>query len=73
MIGAAAESQFEAGLATRDIIGEAEGILMHWMDLTRLQAFRLLTRLSQKSDTKLVEIARLVVEHHRSKVKPANS
>lgn len=72
MIGAAAETQFEVGLATRDIIGEAEGVLMRWMDLTRLQAFRLLTRLSQQSDTKLVEIARLVVEQHRSKVEPAN-
>jgi GAF domain-containing protein len=72
MIGAAAEAQSELGLATRDIIGQAERILMHWMDLTGLQAFRLLTRLSQQSNTKLVEIARLVVEQHRSKVKPAN-
>lgn len=72
MIGAAAEKQFEVGLATRDIIGEAEGILMHWMDLTSLQAFRLLVRLSQRSNTKLAEIARLVVEQHQSKVKPAN-
>ncbi len=72
MIGPAAESQFEVGLATRDIIGEAEGILMDWMDLTSLQAFSLLTHLSQQSNTKLVEIARLVVEHHQSKVKPAN-
>jgi AmiR/NasT family two-component response regulator len=72
MIGVTAETQSELGLATRDIIGQAERILMHWMDLTSLQAFRLLTRLSQQSNTKLVEIARLVVEQHQSKVKPAN-
>jgi GAF domain-containing protein len=72
MIGAAAETPSEPGLASRDIIGQAEGILMHWMDLTSLQAFRLLTRLSEQSNTKLVEIARLVVEQHQSKVKSAN-
>lgn len=37
MTGVAAERQSELGLATRDIIGQAERILMHWMDLTSLQ------------------------------------
>lgn len=69
MIGAAAQTQFEEALATRDIIGQAKGILMHWMGVTGLQAFSLLTRLSQDSNKKLVDIARTVVEQHESTLK----
>lgn len=71
MVGSTVETQFKDALATRDIIGQAKGILMHSMDLTGLQAFSLLTRLSQDSNRKLVEIARLVVEQHETQVAPA--
>jgi hypothetical protein len=39
MAGAAAEEQMHSAVATRDIIGQAKGILMHRDNLTGLQAF----------------------------------
>jgi GAF domain-containing protein len=72
MVGVAAESQFALALATRDIIGQAKGILMHWMNLTGVQAFSLLTRASQRSNTKLVDVARQLVDRHESKLETAD-
>jgi len=68
LMGAAAETQFKTALATRDIIGQAKGILMHWMGVTNLEAFSLLTRLSQDSNKKLADVARILVEQHESSV-----
>lgn len=73
MMGVAAETQLKGALVTRDIIGQAKGILMHWMDVTGLEAFSLLTRLSQDSNKKLVDIARLLVEQHETRVERAGS
>jgi hypothetical protein len=69
MIGAAAEAQFDAALASRDIIGQAKGLLMHRENLTGLQAFALMLKTSQNANIKLVEIARWVVEQHESRLK----
>ena len=68
MIGAAAETQFENALATRDLIGQAKGMLMQRDNLTGLQAFSLLTRASQQSNIKLVDVARWLVNEHESKL-----
>jgi GAF domain-containing protein len=68
MIGAAAETQFENALATRDVIGQAKGMLMQRDNLTGLQAFSLLTRASQQSNIKLVDVARWLVNEHESKL-----
>lgn len=70
MIGAAAEAQFDIALASRDIIGQAKGLLMHREDLTGLQAFALLLKTSQNTNIKLVEIARWVVDQHESGLNP---
>jgi transcriptional regulator with GAF, ATPase, and Fis domain len=67
-VGAAAESQFQSGLASRDMIGQAKGILMHREKLSSVQAFELLLRTSQHANIKLVEIARWVVDQHESGV-----
>lgn len=70
MIGAAAEAQFDTALASRDIIGQAKGLLMHREHLTGLQAFALLLKTSQNANIKLVEIARWVVDQHESGLNP---
>lgn len=49
--------QFQSALASRDIIGQAKGILMGRFNITALQAFELLKRLSQERNTKLADIA----------------
>jgi AmiR/NasT family two-component response regulator len=41
----------------RDLIGQAKGILMERHRLTADQAFRLLVKASQRTNTKLAEIA----------------
>ena len=64
LAGSAAEGQFETALASRDLIGQAKGIVMHRASVDALQAFQMLTRLSQDTNTKLVEVARLVVDDH---------
>ena len=66
IIGAAAEAQFHNALASRDIIGQAKGLLMARENLTGLQAFNLLTRASQHTNVKLVDVARWLVDQHES-------
>jgi GAF domain-containing protein len=67
IIGSAAESQFQTALAGRDVIGQAKGILMHRDDLTGLQAFALLTRVSQDTNTKLLDVAKFLVTEQESR------
>jgi AmiR/NasT family two-component response regulator len=66
VLGAEAEAQFDAALASRDVIGQAKGILMHREYLTGPQAFSLLMRTSQNSNIKIVQLARWVVEQHET-------
>jgi len=69
IIGSAAESQFQTALAGRDVIGQAKGILMHRDDLTGLQAFALLTRVSQETNTKLLDVAKFLVTEQESRAR----
>ncbi len=66
MIGSAAEMQFQNALTGRDIIGQAKGILMHRDDMTGLQAFALLSRVSQETNTKLLDVAKFLVTEQES-------
>jgi ANTAR domain len=68
MVGSAALTQFHAALASRDVIGQAKGILMHRDHLTGLQAFAVLTKASQETQVKLVEVARWLVDFHESQL-----
>lgn len=61
--------QFRSALASRDIIGQAKGILKERYNITALAAFNLLVRLSQDRNTPVAEIARLLVD----KDHPANA
>lgn len=51
------EDQFRSALASRDIIGQAKGMLMARFDIDAVQAFELLKRLSQESNIRLADIA----------------
>lgn len=66
----AAEAQFGRALDSRDIIGQAKGLLMQRNNVTGLHAFRMLTKVSQDTNTKIVEIARLLVENHEAGAEP---
>jgi GAF domain-containing protein len=59
-------------LDVRDLIGQAKGILMERHKLTGDQAFGLLVTVSQNTNTRLVEVARYLVEtgelHGRERV-----
>lgn len=68
MAGAAAEEQMHSAVVSRDIIGQAKGILMHRDDLTALQAFAVLTKASQETNVKLLDVAHWVVDFHESKL-----
>jgi GAF domain-containing protein len=62
LAGSQAAEQFEQALASRDMIGQAKGILMERFKIDNVRAFAMLARLSQESNTRLAEIARLVIE-----------
>lgn len=59
--------QLRRALETRDIIGQAKGMLMERFDIDAPAAFDLLVRLSQSSNTPVAEIAEKLVkiEHSR--------
>lgn len=54
--------QFRSALGSRDIIGQAKGILMERYEISPGAAFSLLTRLSQESNKPVVVIAKELVE-----------
>jgi ANTAR domain/GAF domain len=59
------QDQFRSALASRDIIGQAKGMVMERFNLDAVEAFELLTRLSQQSNTRLTDIAaRLIDSEH---------
>lgn len=50
-------SQLKQALDTRDLIGQAKGILMERFNINSQQAFQMLTRASSESNIKLRDIA----------------
>lgn len=55
--GAQEISQLNQALNTRDLIGQAKGILMERFKINAQQAFHILTRASSESNTKLRDVA----------------
>jgi GAF domain-containing protein len=51
----------ERALVSRDLIGQAKGIIMHARKVTAEDAFALLVRRSQETNTRLVQVAEAVV------------
>jgi GAF domain-containing protein len=56
------QDQFRSALASRDIIGQAKGVIMERFNLDAVEAFDLLARLSQKSNIKLIDVARALID-----------
>lgn len=54
--------QLRRAVESRDIIGQAKGMLMGRFDIDAAAAFGLLVRLSQDSNTRLVHVAQKLVE-----------
>lgn len=54
--------QLTSALSSRDRIGQAKGIIMERYQVDDVQAFDMLRRLSQDSNTKLVEVAQRVID-----------
>jgi GAF domain-containing protein len=54
-------SNLRRALESRDLIGQAKGIIMHARRVTADEAFALLVRRSQETNTKLVEVAEAIV------------
>jgi transcriptional regulator with GAF, ATPase, and Fis domain len=53
--------QFQSALASRDIIGQAKGMIMERFDVDAVRAFELLRSLSQNINTRLAEVAEELV------------
>ncbi|WP_319018281.1 GAF and ANTAR domain-containing protein [Microbispora sitophila] len=62
MSGARQQEQLRRAIAVRDLIGQAKGVLMERHKLTADQAFSLLVRASQQTNTKLVDVAGYLVD-----------
>lgn len=56
------DEQFRSALASRDVIGQAKGVLMERFKIDAVQGFELLKRLSQNSNTPVAMVARQLVE-----------
>ena len=61
--------QLRAGYDTRTEIGQAQGLLMAWLDLDADQAFAYLQRVSSHQNTKLRDVAAEIV---RTRQRPAS-
>lgn len=55
-------NQFESALASRDLIGQAKGILMERFKIDAVRAFSLMAKLSQDSNTPVRIIAKQIVD-----------
>lgn len=55
------DQQFRTALFSRDLIGQAKGMLMERFDIDAAAAFALLTRMSQESNTPVAQVAKQVV------------
>ncbi|KGH46534.1 antitermination regulator [Modestobacter caceresii] len=58
LAGAEHEQNLRVGMANRDVIGQAKGILMERHKLSAEQAFGVLARVSQEMNRKLIDVAR---------------
>lgn len=62
------DEQFKKALASRDVIGQAKGMLMERYGIKAIQAFDLLRKLSQDSNTPLLQIATDLVKKQQSAI-----
>jgi AmiR/NasT family two-component response regulator len=68
------DKQFRSALAMRDVIGQAKGIIMERFNVDAVEAFNLLTQLSQENNSNLADIAqRLVDVEHPPQPRPRSN
>jgi hypothetical protein len=72
------QRQFESALASRDLIGQAKGVLMAKLAVDAVRAFDLIVKQSQNTNTTVRVVAQQVIDayatdgadgHHRSRVR----
>ena len=63
LIASQREEQFRDALASRDIIGQAKGMLMQRYSIDADEAFAILTRQSQHTNIPVHEVALNIIEH----------
>lgn len=73
LAGAAAQEQLKAAVASRDLIGQAKGILMARDKINGLHAFATMAKASQETNIKLAEVARFVVEQFEANLAPGGT
>ena len=56
------EQHLRAAMVSRNLIGQAQGILMERFKLTAEQAFAVLSRISQRSNVKLRDVAQRLID-----------
>jgi hypothetical protein len=66
------DDQFRAAVASRDIIGQAKGVLMERFNIDAAHAFELLKRVSQEANMPLVRAAEQVVSGRSCKERDAS-
>ena len=71
MAGAEQQQRLRSAMHTRDLIGQAKGILMERFKITGDRAFRVLVHASQTSNRKLSEIAQDLVDSGELPTTPA--
>ncbi|WP_083259950.1 GAF and ANTAR domain-containing protein [Cellulosimicrobium cellulans] len=59
------EEQLQSAVRTRTLIGQAQGIIMERYTLSEARAFAVMSRVSQDSNVKLVDVAREIVDTRR--------
>jgi hypothetical protein len=64
VLGELRETQLHEALASRDVIGQAKGILMHLRGITADEAFDQLRRTSQDMNVKLADLAATLATQH---------
>lgn len=62
------DEHFKRAVASRDVIGQAKGMLMERYGVNAIQAFDLLRKLSQDSNTPLIHVATDLVEKQQSAI-----
>jgi GAF domain-containing protein len=65
LVGAQHEATIGLALNSRDLIGQAKGIVMATYDLDAVRAFAVLTRLSQRTNTRLATVAKQISDTRR--------
>jgi AmiR/NasT family two-component response regulator len=70
IISANREHQFKSALTSRDVIGQAKGIIMERFHVNSARAFELLTRLSQVRNTPVRQVAQELVDRTTADTPP---